>query len=75
MFCFISILFYFFILAPLRKPLMPRPHAINAAHLQRVLLVLAAPAEAAVERAGLPGGRVADGGLAGGGAVLGVAGL
>lgn len=61
--------------SPLCKPLIARPHAIDAAHLQRVLLVLVAPAEAAVERAGLPGGRVADGGLAGGGGVLGVEGL
>jgi hypothetical protein len=73
-FCFIvfCFVFCFFQLRPLRKALMPRPHAVNAAHLQRVSLVLVAPAEAAVERAGLPGGGVLDGGLAGGGGVLGV---
>lgn len=65
----------YLISAPLRKALIARPHAINAAHLQLVLLVLVAPAEAAVERAGLPGGGVADGGLAGGGGVLWVEGL
>jgi hypothetical protein len=77
-----SIFYFFFLISfccftstPLRKPLVSRRHAINAAHLQRVLLVLAAPAQAAVERAGLPGGRVVDGGLAGGGGVLGVVGL
>lgn len=66
---------YHLVSTPLGKPLIARRHAINAAHLQFVLLVLVAPAEAAVERAGLPGGRVADGRLAGGGGVLGVEGL
>ncbi|KAL6856738.1 hypothetical protein J3F83DRAFT_376162 [Trichoderma novae-zelandiae] len=57
---------------PLGKALMARPHAVDAVHLQRVLLVLGAPALAAVERAGLPGGGVLDGGAAGGGVDLGV---